>query len=729
MFDYNRKFVRATALAVALTALGCQRAPLITPTSLGVDPAPEYTAPDGEAAIGRQTYGVLTTFSNRSSWGGPQAIFCNSTTKDLEIGGSRNEVKGDTHSNCGHRVGGSSNTVTGRAESCRDFHDGGSKNRYGSRPKGCVQDPPIGNDCSQHKADFTFHGDTRLEDHKECWIRPGVLKTGVYKCSGKLTLSTNKCEGKVTFVAEKIRITGSNCRLVPCKDGILCHAESREDEAVHVAGNENLLCGLLDCPNGQYRLSGYANSHYGCVISDSCKIDGSQNHVIFQDWGYCNGPKPRPTHPPCATPTPKPTAKPTATPTPKPTAKPTATPTPKPTAKPTATPTPHATATPTPRPTGGPSTHPTASPTATPTPTPVPMATPTPTPVPTPEPTATPVATPEPTPTPDPGGTPDPTPTPGGGDPTPTPTQPPASGSTWSFQGGGSPFAVAVDAAQHIWVTNDGNTVSVTKNDKAGQPLAQKIVGTNAHEVTIQPSNQRVWVTVHDDQRLFVFDQALTQVQQIITPGRPEGLAFDSNETAWMADESNGQVVAYDGATLAVKGTHSFNNFNARPRGLVLDAQDNVWVALNGTNQVAKITPQGTETRIATDANPSRLVVDGGGNVWVSCTGTDVDLLPPGATPGHTVMKINAACTTAQRIEVGQSPYGLSLDKAGNVLVVNTISNTMQRLDANTGAVLQTYGNLGPGGPNAHPYNVAVDNAGFAWVSLFLDNMLLKLWP
>ena len=49
MFDYNRKFVRATALAVALTALGCQRAPLITPTSLGVDPAPEYTAPDGEA--------------------------------------------------------------------------------------------------------------------------------------------------------------------------------------------------------------------------------------------------------------------------------------------------------------------------------------------------------------------------------------------------------------------------------------------------------------------------------------------------------------------------------------------------------------------------------------------------------------------------------------------------------------------------------------------------------
>ena len=66
---------------------------------------------------------------------------------------------------------------------------------------------------------------------------------------------------------------------------------------------------------------------------------------------------------------------------------------------------------------------------------------------------------------------------------------------------------------------------------------------------------------------------------------------------------------------------------------------------------------------------------------------------------------------------------------AGNVLVVNTISNTMQRLDANTGAVLQTYGNLGPGGPNAHPYNVAVDNAGFAWVSLFLDNMLLKLWP
>ncbi|MDB5097471.1 MAG: hypothetical protein JWM80_1892, partial [Cyanobacteria bacterium RYN_339] len=333
---HQSMLLRATMLATVVATVGCQRAPFATPT-FGLTGAQEFVAPDAaeaEAAVGRQTYGLLTSFSSTSGWGKPHAVFCNSTSKDCEISGSRNEIKGDTHSNCGHKVSGSSNRVSGTSEACGDFKDGGSKNTYGGRRKGCVEDAPVSNDCSKYKPDFTFHGDTDLRDHKECWIRPGVLKTGLYKCDGKLTVSTNKCEGKVTLVADKVHISGSNCRLVPCKDGVLAHASSKDREAIHVSGNENLLCGLLDSLDGEYRLSGYANSHYGAVMTDSCKIDGSQNHIVFQDWGFCNGKNPRPTHAPCATPTPTP--KPTATPTPKPTAtptpKPTATPTPKPTA-------------------------------------------------------------------------------------------------------------------------------------------------------------------------------------------------------------------------------------------------------------------------------------------------------------------------------------------------------------------------------------------------------------
>ncbi|MDB5098559.1 MAG: repeat containing protein, partial [Cyanobacteria bacterium RYN_339] len=334
-------------------------------------------------------------------------------------------------------------------------------------------------------------------------------------------------------------------------------------------------------------------------------------------------------------------------------------------------------------------------------------------------PTATPTPTPDPTtaPTPIPTATPVP----------PTPTPAPASGSTWGFSGGGSPFALAVDVAQNIWVTNDGNTMTVTKNDLNGTRLGSKVVGTNAHDLAVQSSNQRVWVTVNGDGLVTVFDPTLTQVMRLAPGINPEGIAFDANENAWVCDASGGRLLeldSQDGHTIA---THSFHNVNAKPRHILFDGQGNAWVSLNGANQVVRIAPDGSELRVDTDAHPSRLALDDNGNVWVTCTGTDIDLLSTGEVPGHTVMRINPTCTNAIPFQVGNSPYGISKDPAGNILVVNSGSNSMMRLDANTGAALQTYGNLGS--PASHPFNVAMNNAGFAWLTLFSDNILLKMWP
>ncbi|MDB5097470.1 MAG: hypothetical protein JWM80_1891 [Cyanobacteria bacterium RYN_339] len=656
MMQPTKHLYSAAVCGLFFALAGCHGGSPAISTSFGLDLQPNENA---------KRFGVLAQFSNTSCFGQPYAVYANNASERFQITGSTNKIQGDVHTNDTLKMAGNQNQITGTAEAAHGFDVSGNGSTMGARQATPVETFPVTYNAAAYTPTFTFQGDVDLRSVAAVWARPGVLKTGVYKATGKLSLSGNGATGQVTFIADSIQISGKDNQLIAAKDGLLFLATGTGNNTVHVSGNSNTLGGMIDAPRGEFQLTGSENAIQGMVMTDVAKIAGSRNSIVFQDFGFCR------TAPTAA---PQPSCSPSASPTVPPSTSPSVDPAPTPAV---------------------------ASPSQPPAPTPVPSTAP--------------------------------------------PTPPPASGTTWTFQGGGTPFAVAVDAANDIWTTNDGNYVTVSKNDNSGAMIDSRVVGSNAHDLAIEQGNQNVWVTVFSDSLIYAFKPDLaptwgfqangTTPVRYVMPTRVEGIAFDGNQTPYACGWDSGVIYKLDpvngpnGANGGYSVWHDFHSSSAHPRDLIFDDAGNAYVTLNGANAVAKLDASGNEVgRVATDAHPSKLAFDQAGNVWVTCTGTDIDFLTAGEAPGHTVVKINPACNgTSLSFPVGNSPYGITCDPAGDLLVVNGGSYSMSRLNPTTGAVVQTY--AAGSASSSHPTSVAMDHNGYAWISVFTDNLLLKLWP
>ena len=388
----------ATMLAV-MAIFGCQMpAPTTAPAAAPLPgdealPADAMTVDVG--ALNDATYELLAAKKGGGSssrhWDGktstsssctdqPFAVYSMNKSIDVSMTGTRNCVDGDVWANCGLKMAGNRECVTGTAHYGTNVTIQGKTNicatRHQDRASGFWPFPsgePTG------PKTYYFSSDVDFSKTASVWQSPNVLKPGIYKCDGKITLPNRGCSGTVTLVARTIALPGQGHNLKPYAQGILCYAKAPGANACHVSGNNGTYEGSFVCPNGEFQLTGQGNTINGCVMTDTAKLAGGNNRICNKGTTTCQ-PSPRPTATPVpATPTPIPTPAPTATPAPTPAPTATPTPTPVPTAVPTPTPAPVSTPTPTPMPV--------PTPTPTPTPVPAPVETPTPAPVPTPTPT------------------------------------------------------------------------------------------------------------------------------------------------------------------------------------------------------------------------------------------------------------------------------------------------------------------------------------------------------
>lgn len=404
-------FNAATAAVLAISAFGCQAVGSVGTPFMRLDAASagftEEAEPDPDTAI--QRYSLMCRYTPDSCFGQPYAVFTGSNSESFDITGSQNKIQGDVHTNDWLKIRGNNARITGLAEAVDGFDV--KKASIGQTARVGAEAYPVTINPAAFTPTFSFTGDVNLQSVPQVWARNGVLKNGIYKTTGKFSVP-GRTKGWVTFIADEVHFSGKNTRLFPYKNGLLAYATSK----IQVSGNSNLLGGMLAVPGGEFKMSGHQNDIYGMVMADNAKIAGSENQIVFEDWGFCAPeptPKPSTAPAPAATPVPTPTPVGTPAPTAQPSAEPTVAPTPVATASPVPTPPadPQPTATPAgPGPTPEPPV-PTAIPTPTPTATPAP---PVPTPTPLPAPTATPPSDPGPTPTSTPVPTPVPTPTPVG---------------------------------------------------------------------------------------------------------------------------------------------------------------------------------------------------------------------------------------------------------------------------------------------------------------------------
>ena len=107
--------------------------------------------------------------------------------------------------------------------------------------------------------------------------------------------------------------------------------------------------------------------------------------------------------------------------------------------------------------------------------------------------------------------------------------------------------------------------------------------------------------------------------------------------------------------------------------GLIISdsiAQDAIWITNFGSNNVTKLTPDGTTVEtFAVGRQPYDPAIDASGSAWVTNWGSS------------NVTKFNPDGTMAGTFTVGRQPSSIAVDGAGNVWVVNRGSNNVTKLE------------------------------------------------
>jgi virginiamycin B lyase len=138
-----------------------------------------------------------------------------------------------------------------------------------------------------------------------------------------------------------------------------------------------------------------------------------------------------------------------------------------------------------------------------------------------------------------------------------------------------------------------------------------------------------------------------------------------------------------------------------RPHGLLVDKQGMVWTTGNGNGTIGKLDP--ASGKIVEFRTPS-----GGGGPHTLIISDDLDT-------GSGAMR---------EYPTSGGPYGLALDKAGNVWFCRMGDNKMGKLDPKTGQMSEV--DMGRG---SRPRRVAASPDGMLWVALYGNGKLAKLDP
>jgi sugar lactone lactonase YvrE len=213
---------------------------------------------------------------------------------------------------------------------------------------------------------------------------------------------------------------------------------------------------------------------------------------------------------------------------------------------------------------------------------------------------------------------------------------------------------------------------------------------------------------------------------------------------------SAGSLGSTDGAGVAAR-------FD-RPSGVAGDGAGNLFVADMGNDTIRKITPSGVVTTLAGSATeapgsadgtggdahfnrPQGVAMDGAGNLFVTDTGNGTirKVTPAGVvtTLAGTAGSWGSADGTGAAARFS-TPYGVAVDRAGNVFVADVGNNAIRKITASgvvttvVGVAAQTsVGNL-PGPLPASiigPNGVAIDSSGTMLYITLADAIMVAVLP
>ncbi len=230
------------------------------------------------------------------------------------------------------------------------------------------------------------------------------------------------------------------------------------------------------------------------------------------------------------------------------------------------------------------------------------------------------------------------------------------------------------------------------------------------------------------------------------------GYQPNSQGIAVSSTYGNTTTLAGNGAVGATDATGTAAAFN-HPEDVAVDATGNIYVADANNNKIRKITPAGLVTTLAgsgaigsvdgvsTAASfyaPSGIAVDASGNVYVADAFNNKirKITPAGAVSTLAGSGAQGATNGAGTAASFHFPFGLAVDRDGNVYVADAFSNEIRKITP--AGVVTTHAGTGAAGaddgpsPSAtfdHPWDVALDAAGNLYVADGNNNKIRKISP
>ena len=335
----------------------------------------------------------------------------------------------------------------------------------------------------------------------------------------------------------------------------------------------------------------------------------------------------------------------------------------------------------------------------------------------------------------------------------------------WGTYGTGNgqfilPRGVAVDSSGNVYVADQGNH-RIQKFTSTGTYLTQWGTSGSGNGQFNNPwgvgvgSSGNVYVADWQNHRVQKFTSTGTYLTQWGTYGSGNGqfanltgVAVDSSGNAYVSDRDNNRIQKFVPAAPAVTIAKAADE-TAVTAGAVIHYH--VTVTNTGNTPLTGVTV--TDTRapacagsLADIAVGANRVVDCNYTSTLSDIGTyantatvDTVETDPPVTSNTVNVTVNAAAqsepppvfirtwgTTGSGNGQFTAAYGVAVDSTGNVYVVDTNNNRIQKFTA-TGSYVGQWGSNGTGnGQFSNPYGVAVDSSGNVYVADYSNNRIQK---
>ena len=303
-----------------------------------------------------------------------------------------------------------------------------------------------------------------------------------------------------------------------------------------------------------------------------------------------------------------------------------------------------------------------------------------------------------------------------------------------------SPFGVATDSADNVYVTDTTNNI-IRKITPAG--VVSTVAGTTGGSGSADGTGV------------------------LARFNRPFGVATDSAGNVYVTDTTNsiirkitpaGVVSTLAGTADSVgsaDGTGAAARFN-ESTGVATDSAGNVYVADAGNSTIRKITPTGVVSTLAGTAGatgstdgtgaaasfnePTAVATDSAGNVYVADTTNSIirKITPAGvvSTLAGAAGSAGSADGTSTAARFNE-PTGVATDSANNVYVADA-GNSIIRKITPAGVVTTLAGTAGSVGSTDGtgaaasfiiPFGVATDSADNVYVADIFNNTIRKITP